>query len=260
MPRTPLPEASLPATSDIKNQCADAYEATQRERAAGHQLAARKNGIFCAQTSCPEVLRGDCAKWEAELSSSIPSLVIEVRNPHGELLTNVYVELDGAPFAQHLDGRAFEIDSGRHHFRFEALGFSAQERDVVVLQGNETERLRVVLQPEPMTPPARRSIPRISYVLGGVGVLALGSFSYFGLSGNHKRNALEVCRPACASDLEAPIKQDYVAADVSLGAALVSVGVAAYLAIRGQDAPASEQALRVRVSTDSALITVQHEF
>ncbi|HWZ89525.1 MAG TPA: carboxypeptidase-like regulatory domain-containing protein [Polyangiaceae bacterium] len=259
-------EQAEPGALEIKNQCADAYEATQRERAVGHLLAARKNGIFCAQTSCPEVLRSDCAKWSAELSSSIPSLVIEVRSPNGELLSNVYVEVDGQPFAERLDGRAREIDPGRHHFRFEALGLAAHEQDTVLLEGHDTQRLRVVLALEPVQAPARRRVPVAAYVLGGVGVLGLGSFAYFGLSGNHKKSELDAsqCRPACDPGLKKPIQNDYLAADLSLGASLVSLGIATWLVIAGQSAPSvthpEQQALRVRAAADGASFTFQREF
>jgi hypothetical protein len=254
------PEAAPPP--DIKNQCADAYEATQRERAAGHLQIARKNGIFCAQSSCPEVLRSDCAKWADELSSSIPSLVIEVRSPNGELLSDVYIEVDGTPFAQHLDGRALEIDPGRHHFRFEALGLAPTEQDVVVLQGHDTEHLRVALALEPMKPPPVRRVPSLSYVLGGVTLLGVGSFAFFGLTGNHKKNELDLagCRPACDPGLKKPIQNDYLVADISLGAAVVSLGVAAWLAIEGEAASPDEQPVSVRAGTDGGLVTYQRQF
>jgi hypothetical protein len=247
---------------DIKNQCADAYEATQRERAAGHLLVARKNGIFCAQNSCPEVLRSDCAKWSDELASSTPSLVIEVRSPNGELLSNVQVSVDGTLFAEHLDGRSLEIDPGRHHFRFEALGLSPQEEDVVLLEGNQTQHLRVLLALVPVKAPPPRGIPLGSYVLGSAGVLGLGSFAFFGLTGEHKKNELDECKPACDSGLKAPIQRDFLAADISLGASIVSLGIATWIAIASQSAPPDpeKQAFRLRAGTDGALLSFLREF
>jgi hypothetical protein len=260
----PSPHAEPPPPEDIKNQCADAYEATQRERAAGHLLVARKNGIFCAQDSCPEVLRSDCAKWSDELASSVPSLVIEVRGPHGDLLSNVYVEVDGAPFVDHLDGRALEIDPGRHHFRFQALGLAPHEVDFVLLEGRETQHLRVTLALEPVKTQPPRSVPLASYLLGGVSVLGAGSFAYFGLTGNHLKSGLDgdMCRPACDKPQGDKIRRDWLVADLSLGAALVSLGVGTWLAVAtvGQKAPPPEQALRIRAGTDGALLTFQRGF
>ncbi len=260
-------EPSVPAEqapADIKNQCADAYEATQRERAAGHLLVARKNGIFCAQNSCPDVLRSDCARWSDELSSSIPSLVIEARSPNGELLSNVYVEVDGAPFAEHLDGRALEIDPGRHHFRFEALGLAAREQDVVLIEGHEAQHVRVVLALEPVKPPPPRRVPLASYLLGAASVVGLGSFAYFGLTGNHKKSELDRCRPGCDQAQGTTIRRDWLVADVSLGASLVSLGIATWLAIASQREPSGAQSEQrkfgVRAGSDGAVLTFQHEF
>jgi hypothetical protein len=249
-----------PIPPDIKNQCADAYEATQRERAAGHLQIARKNGIFCAQANCPEVLRSDCAKWTDEVSSSIPSLVIEVRSPNGELLSNVSVEVDGEPFAQHLDGRAVEIDPGRRHFRFEALGLAPVEQDLVLLEGHDTQRLRVTLALLPARPAPARRIPLASYLLGGVGALGIGSFAFFGLTGNNKKNALDSCRPACNLADKKPIQNDYLAADISLGVGTVAVGAALWLAIQGEAAPLDEPALSVRAGSQGALVTYARNF
>ena len=247
----------------MKNHCADAYEATQRERAAGHLLIARKNGIFCAQNSCPEVLRSDCAKWTDEIASSIPSLVLEVRSASGELLSNVYVELDGSAYADHLDGRALELDPGRHHVRFEAIGLLPREQDFVLLEQHEPQHLRVTLAPEPVPPKPARGFPVASYALGAVSVVGLGSFAFFGLSGNHKKSELEICKPACAKSLRSPIERDYAVADVSLGVSLISLGVATYLALAGRGSEpsrASQQTLRIGAGADGAGITFERSF
>jgi hypothetical protein len=251
----PVDAASL----EVKNRCADAYEATQRERAAGHLLAARSDGIFCAQASCPDVLREDCAKWAGELGSSIPSLVLEARGPNGELLSDVRVQADGAPFKERLDGRSREVDPGRHRFRFEAPGFIPSERELVVLEGHETQRLSVTLAllPKPALP--RRRVPVASYALAGVGVVSLASFAYFGLSGNHKKSELGSCEPACSRQLRTPIQRDYLVADVSLGVSLVSFALSAWLALASQRAP-KDQELEVRAGSQGALLAYTRGF
>ncbi len=251
---------SDPGALELKNQCADAYEATQRERAAGRLLGARKAGIFCAQASCPDVLRGDCAKWAAEITSGIPSLVIEARGPTGELLTNVTVHMDGALLGDHLDGRSHEVDPGRHHFRLQAPGFAPKESELTVVEGHETERLSVTLQRVALPPGPRRPVPVTAYVAGGVGALGLASFAYFGLSGNHRKGELSSCQPACAHSLRAPIERDYLAADISLGVSLVSFGISAWLAIASQRRAAEVPALAVRASSDGALFAYRRNF
>ena len=255
----PVPGAE-PNPADIKNQCADAYEATQRERAAGHLLAARKDGIFCAQPSCPEVLRTDCAKWTSEASNSIPSLVIEARTQAGEVLTEVFAQVDGAAFSDRLDGRSRELDPGRHHVHLEALGFLPNDSDFVVVEGHQAQRLSVTLAPEPIKPPAPRSVPVAAYALGGVGVLGLSSFTFFGLSGNHKKSELSACQPACETFKRAPIERDYLAADISLGVSVVSFGVAAWLALASPKPVRQEAAFDVRAAADGVLLGYRRRF
>ncbi len=252
--------ASAPNPADIKNQCADAYEATQRDRAAGHLLAARKAGIFCAQPSCPEVLRTDCAKWTSEASNSIPSLVIEARTRAGELLTEVFAQVDGAAFSDRLDGRSRELDPGRHHIHLEALGFLPNDSDFVVVEGHQAQRLSITLEPEPIAPPAPRPVPVAAYALGGVGVLGLASFTFFGLSGNHKKSELSQCQDACPSSSRAPIERDYLVADVSLGVSVVSFGVAAWLAFTSQKPAQQQAALDVRAAGDGVLLGYRRRF
>jgi hypothetical protein len=255
------PPAVDNASLEAKNRCADAYEATQRERAAGHLLAARTAGIFCAQSSCPDVLREDCAKWAGELGASIPSLVVEARGASGELLSDVRVQADGALFSEHLDGRSREVDPGRHRFHFEAAGFVPVERELVVLEGHETQRLSVTLElePKPLRPRPRMPVPVASYALAGVGALGLASFAYFGLNGNHKKDQLSSCEPACPPSQRAPIQRDYLAADVSLGVSLVSLGVSAWLALASQRAP-KDQALELRAGSQGALLAYKRGF
>jgi hypothetical protein len=255
---SPPPEAA----AEVKNRCADAYEATQRERAVGHLLAARSAGIFCAQASCPDVLREDCAKWASEIVASIPSLVLEARSPSGELLSDVHVQADGAPFSDRLDGRSREVDPGRHRFRFEAAGFVPTERELVVVEGHETQRLSVTLAPEAeptLPPPPRQHVPAASYALAGVGVLGLASFAYFGLSGNARKSDLSGCEPDCSRSLRSPIQRDYLVADVSLGVSLVSFGVSAWLALASRRAP-REPALEVRAGSQGAVVGYRRRF
>jgi len=253
-----LPAAGA-ASRELKDQCADAYEATQRERSAGRLLAARAQGIFCAQASCPEVLRGDCARWVGEIANGVPSLVIEARTPAGELVTAVRVLTDGAPWGDHLDGRSREIDPGRHRFRFESLGFFAQERELVVVEGREQQRLSVVLQPQPTQPLPARRVPAASYVLAGVGVVGLASFAYFGLAGNAKKSDLSRCQPACAASRREPIERDYLAADISLGVSLASFGISAWLALAGHR-PTAAPSLDVRAGSQGALLAYRAGF
>jgi hypothetical protein len=70
----------------------------------------------------------------------------------------------------------------------------------------------------------------VAYALAGLGVAALGSFTYFGLSGKGDYRSLrDSCSPACTDGQIGKVHDELLAADVSLGVAVVSLGVAAYL-------------------------------
>jgi hypothetical protein len=65
-------------------------------------------------------------------------------------------------------------------------------------------------------------------VSAGVAAGALGGFTYFALSGRALENELTRCKPNCdRADIDR-MRSRYLIADVSLGVALVSVGVGTY--------------------------------
>ena len=102
-----------------------------------------------------------------------------------------------------------------------------------------------------------RSCPHLTRRSSGV---ALSSFAYFGLSGHAKQNALDDCRPGCDSSLRAPLKRDYIAADVSLGVGLVALGLAAWTAIASQSAAPPRAAFDFGMTGQSAFIGYRRRF
>ncbi|HEX3775424.1 MAG TPA: hypothetical protein VHV51_13225, partial [Polyangiaceae bacterium] len=232
-PDAAAPSATAPNADELKNRCADAYESAQRERASGHLLLAREQAIFCAQEHCPALLRDDCVNWTEQLAQSVPKLVLEARGAHREALFAVRVSVDGKPLVDVLDGRERELDPGPHHLRFEAEHYVPVERDVLLVQGGEPTRVVVDLQPVAPPPRPAWKPPISSFVFAGVGLLSLGSFAYFGISGNQRKNRLDSdgCSPACDPTLKAPIERDYAIADASLGVALISFGVSSWLLV-----------------------------
>jgi hypothetical protein len=102
--------------------------------------------------------------------------------------------------------------------------------------------------PAPATP-ARRN--PLSYVFGGVGLLALGASAIYAIDGRGKQNELEQCAPTCApSDVDA-MRKSYLVADVLLGVSLISLGTGSYLFFSRTDEPTprgSASTLWVRAS------------
>jgi len=252
-------QAQTNADNDLKNRCADAYEGAQRKRALGQLLAAREASSFCAQADCPELLRKDCRDWTSQLNDSLPSIVVDARAADGSPLANLAIELDGATSLS-ADGRAYAVDPGRHELLLSGPGLRTRQQQITVLVGLREQIVRVTLDP---SEPARRSfqVPRASYALGGVGVLALGGFTFFAVSGKSLENQLQECKPACAESRRAPIERDYLIADVSLGVGLVALGLSAWRVLSANQArPAPLTALSVQAGAGVAGVGYAQRF
>jgi hypothetical protein len=76
-----------------------------------------------------------------------------------------------------------------------------------------------------------RGIPTGAWLLGGVGVVALGSFGYFGLSAKSELDKLDSCSPSCARSQSDTGRRDALFADVSLGIGVVALAGAVTWAV-----------------------------
>jgi len=217
------------ADLDAKKACATTAEGAQQLRTEKKLRRARAQFIACAQESCPEAVRADCLQWLAEVDKSMPSVVIAVRNSSGADVRVKRVLADGEPLVDTLDGKAIAIDPGAHRFRAEREDGSFVELDVVVAEG---EKSRAITLTMPDTVEKRASIPTASWILGGVSVVAFGSFAYFGLTGRAEASDRRTtCGPNCPqSDLDS-IRRKLLIADISLGVGVVSFGVATVLVL-----------------------------
>jgi len=121
--------------------CLNASEKGQRARTAGKLREARENFIICGDERCPTIVRHDCAQWNSELASSLPTVVFGARDKQGRDLFDVTVAIDGEPIVKKLDGKSVTVDPGKHIFKFEAAGFPPVTETVLVKEG---ERARVI--------------------------------------------------------------------------------------------------------------------
>jgi hypothetical protein len=131
--------AAAPASADVQ-ACLTASEKGQRARTAGKLREARESFVVCGAESCPALVRHDCAQWNSELASSLPTVVFGARDKAGRDLFDVTVSMDGEVLVKKLDGKSVTVDPGKHTFRFEAAGFPAVSEVVLVKEG---ERARV---------------------------------------------------------------------------------------------------------------------
>jgi hypothetical protein len=228
-----------------KQQCTDAYVQGQILRQASKLVAARQQFYVCSNVACPSVVGHDCRKWRDELDSAIPSVVFDVKDARGEQAFDAKVELDGAPLAGGLDGRAVAVDPGKHVFTFHLGSEPPLRREVTVLEGAKAQRVEASFvrgeaagaaaqaqAPAATSGRSSRPVPAIAWVLGAIGIGGVGGFAYFGLTANARESDLRAtCAPFCAESQREHVRALQIGADMSLVAALVSLGLGAYFVL-----------------------------
>lgn len=250
---------------DDSKTCLDAYVQTQKLRKSGKLLKAHAQALVCAQASCAASMRDDCAQWAVDIDKSIPSVVFGVTDAEGHDVTDVTVYVDDEKLLDHLDGKAVPLEPGSHKVKFVRGSDPPMEETVLAKEGEKNRTITVRLpkadggavvdKGEKKDGPTAviRPTPTATYVLLGLGAVGLVGFVGFGLSGNSKKSALDDrgCKPDCPQDDVDAVKKSYLLADISLGVAVVSFGVATvlYLARGEEPAPTSgKSGVRVAVA------------
>jgi hypothetical protein len=219
-------ETRKPA-GDLVRVCIAASTDGQTLRKQGKLLAARDEMIACARDACPSIVRSHCARWLAEVDAAIPSVVVRAVDAGGADMIGAHLSIDGRPAK--LDGQAVRLDPGPHTVAIESDRGAHKEERVLLAEG-ETSRV-VTLRFSPSgapvlkdpaaaleSPPRARHAPVGAWVLGGIGVLALGGATYFGLSANSDLNELKTsCSPHCTDAATQPGRTDATLFYVSLG-------------------------------------------
>jgi hypothetical protein len=260
MPRTPAASLRLLLVSaalvtagprevraDDTHECVVASNDGQVLRDAQKLVEARDKFVQCSRKVCPAVVRDACIRWRVDLEPQVPTLVLAAHDPAGRDLLPVRVFVDGALVLEKLDGSPLAVDPGPRHLRFEAVGSPPLEQDVVVHAGEKNRLLSVEIAtdvapsaPTTSTPPSRPLLPTASWILGGVGVAALGSFAAFGAIGLSNKNHLQgVCAgpETCAPGDVSTMKAELVVADVSLGLGVVALAASVYFAVSARSEP-----------------------
>lgn len=221
-------------------ECVKLHASGQDDRESGKLTVARSSFLQCAAEECPNVVREECARLLGLVDQSLPTLVFEAHDEKGNLTKDVQVSVDGKVLTEKLRATAIGIDPGEHHFSFKGPHGKLVTQDLTVLEGQKNRLIRVnfVEKPESSTEPVEpkpapsRSVPAGAYILGGVAVVSLGAFGYFALSGRQKQSDLEDgCAPNCAGSEYDDMKQKYLFADIALGIAVVSGGIATWLVL-----------------------------
>lgn len=241
--------AARAAPAADAERCANAYESTQRSRAAGKLLQAEKEALECAADACPRGLRQECSVWVDETRRAIPTIVVRAIAADGCDLVSAEISVDGARIGEGRRGSPIPLDPGAHVVRAEAPGAPPVEQRILTVAGEHDRRVDLSAAPAgrvctapgapapdqarlATAPPAPHTSP-IVYVLGVFGIASLTGGAIVGINGFSRRSELDRCSPACDPDDVASARRTFIVSDVLLGAGAVSLAAAAYLYLSG---------------------------
>jgi|HubBroStandDraft_1064217.scaffolds.fasta_scaffold12030_3 hypothetical protein len=188
-------EAASPSTAE----CLAAADSSIQLRDQHQLRAARTQMLVCASPSCPSAIQTECLRRVDQINAALPTVVFEAKDPAGNDLSNIKVDMDGQPLVDRLDGSAVPLDPGEHHFHFTAPGGIVADKTIVIHESEKDRHERIVIgtplppgtaQPAPAgavspTPAEPAEDPGASrrttaYVVGGVGVVGLAVGAIFG--------------------------------------------------------------------------------
>jgi hypothetical protein len=236
------------AHADDKSECVEAYEQAQELRLQRQLGAAHDRLLVCSRAVCPKVALEDCRRWLGEVEATMPRVSVgPVQDVRGRDVARAVVRIDGKAFDGWDDGHEVPVDPGRHVVRVEATGKLPSESPIDVREG---DRRRVSFVMHDAVAVSRgeelpTSSPRLTVpvaIAGGVGVVGLAGWAVLGLVGKADADSLRNnCYPHCDDASVARANRELLLADVSLGVAVVGVGLAAWFFLHAP-APSSMRA------------------
>jgi hypothetical protein len=145
---------SAASAAPSKEECVDAFGKAQDAREAGQFSQAGKLFLTCAQSACPALVQSDCARFADEIARLQPSVTFVARDSAQNDLPETSVFIDGNQVTSRLgDGKAHDIDPGRHDVRFVHAGKEIT-LNVVVNQGEKGRALVGLFPSNPSSPTA----------------------------------------------------------------------------------------------------------
>jgi hypothetical protein len=188
------------AGEPTKDDCLDAHSRGQDAKDQGKLTLARKLFMTCAQSSCPQLVSNDCARFADDLGRLQPTVMFAARDGSGADLPDTTVYIDDMLVATRLDdGRPHDVDPGKHTVKFTnggrdqtvtvVIGAGEQGRTVVASFGADphVQASAPVGSKEPQKPPPT---PKTTHPMGAkillvggaalaVGGGAFGTFELF---------------------------------------------------------------------------------
>ena len=248
------------ARADVE-ECASAHAAGQRAVNARQLKNAVDLFAICRATEgCPEAIREECIELHRDVERSVPSVIFAATDARGQDITQARVYAGEVLLATQLDGHAIALDPGRHQFRF-VFADGEVLTSVIVVREGEKNRVVSARPPNPQIslPPtlaeaaSTRRTPTAAWVATAVSAAGLASFGVFAIIGKSQQSEVDKCSPNCSPSVRDnydEMKRDYLVADISLGVAAVSAGLATWFFLSAPSTPTQSNAARssVRVS------------
>lgn len=228
---------------DRVRECVAAHAEGQLLRNQGRLLAATAKFTDCMAENCPALVRDECAALEQQVRALQPSVVLAALGPNGQPWSAPVVSVDGSSVFTRLDGKPLALDPGQHRFRFHSPDGDARDVELSLGQSERERAVTADFRPasDAVSASKKDRVARtLILVSGGVAAVALGGFTYFAISGRAIEDDLDRCKPNCTEreDLDR-MQTRYLLADVSLGVALASLGVGAFVWLKRPSAFAS---------------------
>lgn len=257
-----LVASSASATDKTSLACIQASDEGQTARDSGNLLRSRELFAQCAAQTCPALIRRDCTSWLEQVQQQVPSVVLGAHDSQGRDVLDARVTVDGKSIEKPVDGGSVELNPGSHVIRWEEAGLEPVEvRIALRLQEKNRPVVATFAAPlgatsmsstaspdalaatggpeRPNAPSSGRvGVPASAYLLGGIGVAALGAFGYFGIRASADSSRLhDTCAPACDHASVESLKTKVLVADIALGVGVVGLATAAFIALRGGRSP-----------------------
>lgn len=265
---------SIAARADVVGECVKAAEDSQELRAKKKFVQARDRLQQCILPACPKEVRSDCKSWLNDIESSMGSIVIYAEDERGHSLVDVKVIIDDELIAERLDNNAVLLAPGPHVLKLETSGKPAVTQSFELKNGEKNRRVVVVMgTTQPSTTPSATSpvengaskpattkrISPAAWVLYGVGIGAVGAFAGLGVSGKSDVTTLRnTCAPKCASADVDSARMKLIGADISLGVAVLSMGIATYLVLNPYEVPAQSGAITRAPTSSLSIAPIPH--
>jgi len=247
-----------------KEQCISTNEEGQDLRRAGRLRSAMDRFTYCSAPACPAVLRADCTARLQDLQRAMPTVLLEVRDARGNIVSAVTVTMDDAPFAERLDGTSLPVDPGTHRFVFKTAGADAVSKELTIREGEKNRRETItlpmpagtaeregdasVVAPPPGSPPATPATAAyVAFAIAGVGAVTGGVFT--GLALHEKAKCpndagQQHCPPPIDDrDNDVAVKRESLIAGIGYGAAVVGAAVGVWLLLTRSPTQPDKRAL-----------------